>query len=104
MASEDGRPVGRDAEFPSEMLGRWVEESEPSFEVIVKGSEITWRGIHLDYQHKKVMAHEEGWVSVEVEFADQADSGDALNLIAWPKGDMHAFTDHGVSRFVRATS
>jgi len=104
MASEDGKPIEREAAFPSEMQGRWVEESEPSFEVIVNGSEITWRGIHMDYLAKKVTTHEEGWVSVEVDLADQTDSGDALNLVAWPKGDMHAFNDHGVSRFVRATS
>lgn len=58
----------------------------------------------MDYQAKKVTTHEEGWVSVEVEFADQSDSGDAVNLVAWPKGDMHAFNSHFVSRFVRATS
>jgi len=104
MASENGERIGREAVFPSEMQGRCVEESEPSFEVIVDGSEITWRGIRMDYQAKRVATHEEGWVSVEIEFAGQANSGDALNLVAWPKGDMHAFNDHGVSRFVRTSS
>jgi hypothetical protein len=86
------------------MQGRWVEESEPSLVVIVDGSEISWRGVDWDYQDKKVLIHEDGPVCVTLEFPDQTDSGDAINLIAWPNGSMHAFNDHLVALFVRAGS
>lgn len=55
----------------------------------------------MDYQSKRLTTHEEGWVYVEVEFADQMDSGDELNLVAWPTGEMHAFSDHFAACFVR---
>jgi hypothetical protein len=101
MASEDGGWSGREAPFPPEMQGSWVEESDPTLEVIINGSEMTWRGEHRDYQDKTIDPYEDGFRQVEVEFADQTDSGDALQLVVLPNGAMYAYNVHFVSLFVR---
>lgn len=103
MASEDGEWSGRKASFPEEMQGRWVEESDPSLEVVIDGSEMTWRGAHRDYKNKRVSTAEDGFRMVELEFANQTDSGDKVELIALPNGAMYACNVHFVSLFVRMT-
>jgi hypothetical protein len=75
--------------------------SDPTLEVIINGSEMTWRGEHRDYQDKTIDPYEDGFRQVEVEFADQTDSGDALQLVVLPNGAMYAYNVHFVSLFVR---
>jgi hypothetical protein len=104
MGSDDGEAMGRDAPFPREMQGRWVEESEPSMEVFVEGSGITWRGVPMDYQARRLIACADGTLAVEMDFAERSGFRDWLMLIAWPSGDMHAYNDNMVARFVRPTS
>lgn len=104
MAPDDGESLGRKAPFPREMQGRWVEESDPTLEVVVNGSEISWRGVDRDYQDKKFKVYEDGAVGVTMEFADQIDSGDSIELITLPNGSMYAYNVHFVSLFVRANS
>ena len=102
MASEDVEASGREIPFPPEMQGHWVEESDPSLELIIDGSEMTWRGERRDYQDKKIGPLEDGFRQVELEFADQIDSGDAIQLALLPTGAMYAYNVHFVSLFVRA--
>lgn len=85
------------------MQGRWVEQSDPTLEMIVNGSEISWRGVDRDYQDKKCTIFEDGAVGVTLEFADQIDSGDSIELITLPNGAMYAYNVHFVSLFVRVT-
>ena len=101
MTPDDRKYLGREAAFPPELQGEWVEDSDPTLVLILSGSEIVWRGDRKDYQDKTVLLHEDGSVSVTVEFADQVDSGDELNLVATSEGDMFAFSDHFASRYVR---
>lgn len=104
MGPDDGELLRREAPFPREMQGRWVEESDPTLEVIVSGSEISWRGVDSDYQDKKFTVYEDGALGVTLEFADQIDSGDSIELITLPNGSMYAYSVHFVSLFVRLNS
>lgn len=100
MASEDGEWSGREASFPPEMQGRWVEESDPTLEVIISGSEMTWRGVARDYRDKKIYPHEDGYQPVDVDFAE-TDYGDPVHLVVLPTGAMYAYNVHFVSLFIR---
>ena len=103
MDQEDREYLGRDAPFPHALQGSWVEDSDPTLVLILSGSEIFWGGVDKDYQDKSVVVGEDGSVSVVVDFADQLE-GDELNLVATGEGDMYAFNDHLVSRYVRITN
>jgi hypothetical protein len=100
MASEDGEWSGRKAPFPPEMQGPWVEESDPSLEVIINGSEMTWRGEHRDYRDKRIRPYEDGFRQVEVDFAE-TDYDDTVELVVLPNGAMYAYNVHFVSLFIR---
>lgn len=103
MDQEDREYLGREAAFPHELQGRWVEDSDPTLVLVVSGSEISRGGVDNDYVDKSVVVGEDGSVSVEVNFADQCE-GDELNLIATGEGDMYAFNQNFVSRYVRITN
>lgn len=104
MDRDDGQSLGREAPFPREMQGHWIEKSDPTLELIVNGSEISWRGVASDYLDKKFTVYEDGAIGVTLEFADQIDFGDSIELITLPNGSMYAYNVHFVSLFVRTNS
>lgn len=95
--------VGRDAAFPPEMPGCWVEESDPTLDLIVDGAHLRWRGVERDYLNKTFTTHDDGTVGVTVEFPDEEDDFDSLEMIALPNGSMYAYSVHAVALYVRPT-
>ena len=87
--------------FPLEMQGRWIEEEDPSMEVIISGNEVTWRGKPMSYLEKTLTGGDEGVVVVELNFPDQME-GDAITLVAMPGDLLSAYNDHFAANFVKA--
>ena len=103
MDQEDRKYLGREAAFPHQLQGSWVEDSDPTLVLILNGSEIFWGGGVLDYEDKGVVEFEGGFISVSVEFADQLD-GYAIQLEFAGEGEMYAYNDSFASRYVRITT
>ena len=87
------------------MQGRWVEEKDPSFYLIVEGGEINLCGKIIDYRYKSLSA-DKGALMVDLEFAEEInpDDLDLTLLFYWPDDSMNTFSDHCVARLVRANS
>ncbi len=94
-------PMERDEAFPMAVQGRWVAVSDPSLEVIVDGSEITWRGVQMDYQVKTFLLHEDGRIWVKVEFMNSKNASDTLDLMVRPDCDIYALSDQLSARLIR---
>lgn len=101
MTSDSGQSLGREAPFPLEMQGRWVEDEDRTWEVIVSGSEISWGGIDGDYQNKTFTVYEDGTIAVTLELEGEAEPEDYIQLAFLPDGSMFAHNVHFVARLVR---
>jgi len=100
MSSGD-RPLMKDGEpFPSAMQGRWLEESEPAFELVILDHELFMRGERQDYVRRRLIIEENEICGVQV--ARPFDTYDEDELCLFFSGDeMYAFSVHSVSLFIR---
>lgn len=100
MSSGD-RPLMKDGEpFPSAMQGRWFEESEPAFELVIRDHELFMRGEREDYVRRRLIIEENEICGVRV--ARPFDTYDEDELCLFFSGDeMYAFSVHSVSLFIR---
>lgn len=101
MKSDDGESLGRDAPFPREMQGHWIEESDPPLEMIVEGSDISWDGHKFEYHDKIFWTDVDGNVSITLEFDDGYGPEYSVNMIALPDGNMYVYTLRSVSLYTR---
>lgn len=101
MASEDDERLGRETPFPQDMQGCWVEESDPTLEIVIEGAEILWGGETRDYEEKRRTEHEDGSVRITLELAGEADPEDSIEFVLLPDGSMYVFNVHFASHYVR---
>ncbi len=83
------------------MQGSWVEESDPTLDLVVDGADLRWRGVERDYLNKTFTTHDDGTVGVTVEFPDQEADYDSLEMIVLEDGSMYAYNVHAVALYVR---
>lgn len=89
------------APFPPEMQGHWIAQEDPELEVLITGSELTWRGRPMPYLEKALSEGGDGVILVELTLADDME-GDAITLVAMPDDQLSAFNDHFAASFVKA--
>ena len=99
-------PVGRDAPFPSEMQGHWVDADDPSSDLVVNGGEVSWYGQAVEYDYKLV-GEDDGAITVSLKINDEANEdafqrSNITELVVTPAGEFHAYNVKFASQFVRA--
>ena len=96
---------GREAPLPREMQGRWVEASDPSYEMIISDGEIVLCGEPVEYTEKIVRSEESGALAVEFDpDADEPHLQAITMMFYWPDGRLHTMSEHGVAELVRPGS
>ncbi|HEY0311688.1 MAG TPA: hypothetical protein VGC56_04255 [Allosphingosinicella sp.] len=98
--------VPRAAAVPSEMQGRWVDEEEPSSELIIDGGEVTCFGARVDYDWKEIQ-HIDGALTVTLGVDGEArqDSfarANITDLVIAPDGAFYGYNVKFSCRFIRA--
>jgi len=99
-------PMGDGEPFPEVMQGRWFEEGDPTYEVIIRGHELFIRGKPLIYLARCMHAFEDV-CEIDVTVPDQRNDGDALCLLHISDGDesfceMFLYNMHFAFPLVRA--
>lgn len=102
MSCEDDAKERRASPFPNQMQGAWVGKEELDFEVTINRAEVVWNKSQLEYLDKFEQRYEDGVIAVQILVPYRMDSGDDINLVTWPEGEMHAFNDHFAINLVRA--
>ena len=99
----DDWPLMKDGDpFPEILQGRWIEESEPTYEVIIRGHELFMRGELQDYVERRISITnpEIGAVSVTRPF--DTEFGDELDFYLLPGDELYIANNHAVGIFRRA--
>jgi hypothetical protein len=102
MSCEQEKKERRASPFPVAMQGSWIGKDEPEFGIYIEGLEIVWHKMPFEYIDKLEEVYEDGVVVIQVLVPYRTDSGDDINLVAWPEGEIHAFNDHFAINLVRA--
>ena len=96
--------------LPAEMQGRWVDVCEPDSELVVAGSQVSYRGMPVRHDHF-VVDRIEGALRVDLgiddtdlERADSFARENVTSLVVDPEGRFHAYNVKFASQFERAPS
>lgn len=106
MTSVDCAPMAEGEPFPEVMQGRWIEDGDPTYEVIIRGHELIIYGEPVVYLARCLQSFE-GGCEIEVTVPDQTDDGDALCLLHVSDddkldGDLFLYNVHFACPLVRA--
>jgi hypothetical protein len=98
--------VGRATPLPKAMQGRWVDENDPSSELVIAGGEVTCFGRAVDYDYKEV-AEIAGAVTVSLRVIDETqeeafERANLTELVMTSEGEFHAYNANFATEFVRA--
>lgn len=90
------------------MQGRWIDVDEPSTELIVSGSEVTYFGRTVDYDYK-LIDEDDGALTVSLKINDETredtfQRSNITELAVTPEGDFHVYNLKFASQFVPANA
>ena len=99
----DDWPLMKDGDtFPEIIQGRWIEESEPTYEVIIRGHDLIMRGELQDYVERRILITNPELGAVTVTRPFDTEPGDELDFYLLPDDELYIANNHAVAIFRRA--
>jgi hypothetical protein len=101
LSSADEIKQRREADFPEAMQGRWLDEMDPSYELLIRGSEFIRSGESWPYLDKLLLAHDADRIHLEITFPWNEEEGSSTSLFLMGDGALGYASWHEVCTYLR---
>ena len=101
LSSADEIQQRREADFPEALQGRWVDEMDPSCELLIQGSDFIRSGESWPYLDKLLFTNEAERIHIEIIFPWNEEEGSSTSLFLMDDGALGYATWHEACTYLR---
>jgi hypothetical protein len=101
LSSADEIKQRREADFPEAIQGRWLDEMDPSEELLIRGSEFIRSGEPWPYLDKLLLTNDADQIHLEIIFPGNEEEGSSTTLFLMDDGALGYATWHEACTYLR---